>query len=106
MKVSCNGHLEGACSLSRYLMQICIILEHFSGTLADMVLLHWVGLQTCLRSSHEGKWRSAPIVGSFDVTIFYANLYPFGLLFGNTGRDGSYTMGRCTNLAAMLSMET
>ena len=36
MKVSGNDHLEGARSLSRHLMQICIISGHFLGTLADM----------------------------------------------------------------------
>ena len=100
MKVNDNGHLEGARSLSRYLMQICIIWGHFLGTLAQMGPLQWVGIQTWLRNSHEGKWQWPPRGGSCVVTLFAANLHHFGPLFGNTGRDGSYTLGRCKNLAA------
>ena len=40
MKVSSDGHLEGARSLSRFSMQICIIWHHF---LADMGPINWVG---------------------------------------------------------------
>ena len=100
MKVSGDGHLEGARSLSRYLMQICIILGHFLGTLAGMGPIHWVGEQTWLRSIHEGKWRWPPRGGSFVVALFDAYMHNFGLLFGNTDRDGYYTLGMCTNLAA------
>ena len=38
--------------------------------------------------------------GSFDETLVGRNLHHFAPLFGNTDRDGSYTLGRCTNLAA------
>ena len=45
MKVSCDGHLEGARSLSRFSMQIYIILGHFLGTLTELGHIHWVGIQ-------------------------------------------------------------
>ena len=38
--------------------------------------------------------------GSFNGTLLGGNLHYFAPLFGNTDRDGSYTLGRCTNLAA------
>ena len=42
-----------------------------------------------------------PILGYFfGNTFFLRNLPHFGPLFGNTGRDGSYIVGRCKNLAA------
>ena len=57
MEVSGDGHLEGARSLSRFSMKICIILRNFLRSLADMGPIHWVGVQTWLRSSREVKWR-------------------------------------------------
>ena len=100
MNVSGVGHLEGARSLSHYSMQICIILGHFLGTLSERGPIHCVGVQTWLRSCHGGKWRWLPIGGSFVVTLFNANMYHFRPIFGNTGRDGFHTLGRCKNLVA------
>ena len=37
--------------------------------------------------------------GTFVGTFFMGNLSYFALVFGNTDRDGSDTLGRCTNLA-------
>ena len=81
------------------LMQICITLRHFLGKLTDMGPIHWVGVQTWLWSRHEGKWRWPPRGGSFFVTLFDANLHHFAPFFGQTDRYGSYTLGRCRNLA-------
>ena len=39
-------------------------------------------------------------MGSFVCAVLEANLLLFALLFGNTYRDGFYTLGRCTNLVA------
>ena len=100
MNVSGVGHLEGARSLSHYSMQICIILGHFLGTLSERGPIHCVGVQTWLRSSHESRWRWPPKGGPFVATLFNANLPDFAPLFWNSGGDGSYTLGRCANLAA------
>ena len=48
MRVSGDGHLEGACSLSRYFMQICIISGYFLGTLAEMGHIHREGKRMVL----------------------------------------------------------
>ena len=61
-----------------------------------MVSIHWVGVQTWLHSSHEGKRWWHPRGGSIVVTLFEGNLPHFALLFGNTYSDGFYTLGRCT----------
>ena len=89
MKVGGVGHLEGARSMGHFWGEICLILRHFLGTLTEMGPIHWVYVQT---------W--PPRGGSFNGTLFGGNLHHFAPLFGNTDRDGSYTLGRCTNLAA------
>ena len=100
LKVSGDGHLEGARSLWHFSMQICLISCHFLETLAEMGPIHWVGVQTWLRSSHEGKWQWPSRGGSFDVTLFLRHLPYFTLVFGNSDRYWSYTLGMCTNMAA------
>ena len=48
-------HLEGAHSLSRFLGQISSFSGDFLETLTETGSIHWVGVQTWLQSSHEGK---------------------------------------------------
>ena len=48
MKVSGNGHLEGAHSFVALFKEISPILCHFLGTLTDMGPIHWEGVQTWL----------------------------------------------------------
>ena len=43
MKVSGDGHLEGARLLSPFSMQICVLLRQFLGTLAEMGHIPWEG---------------------------------------------------------------
>ena len=67
-----------------------------------MVPIHLVGVQTWLQSSHEGKGRWLPRGGSFIVMLLDANLHNFAPFFGNTDRDGLYTLGKCTyNIAPL-----
>ena len=93
MKVRGDDTLEGAHSLSRFLGQISSFSRYFLETLTETGSIHWVGVQTWLQSSHEGKRWWHPRGGSFVVTLFGAKLLLFAPLFGNTYRDGFYTLG-------------
>ena len=55
MKVRDDDTLEGAHSFVALFEGISPISRHFLGTLTEMGSIHWVGVQTWLRSSHEGK---------------------------------------------------
>ena len=55
MKVRNDDTLEGAHSFVALFGGISPILCHFLGTLTEMGSIHWVGVQTWLRTSHEGK---------------------------------------------------
>ena len=75
MKLSGNDHLDGARSLSCFFRGISIISGSFWRN--DRVgPLHCVGVQNWLLSI---------------FMLFNANQHYFGILFGNPGRDGSYT---------------
>ena len=69
------------------------------------VLLRLFGEQPCvrLRGGQCFSPQKIPRGGSFVVTLLEGNLLLFGGLFENTYRDGFYTLGRCTNLAAKQS---
>ena len=45
MNVRGDDHLEGAHTLCHFLGQICLVLRYFLGTLAEMVIIHWIGEQ-------------------------------------------------------------
>ena len=92
--------LEGAHSFAQFLRQISPFSRHFLETLTETGSIHWVGVQTWLRSSHEGKRWWHPRGGSFVCAVLDANLLLFAPLFRNTNRDRFYTLGRCSNLAA------
>ena len=72
MKVRGDDTLEGAHSLSRFLRQISSFSGDFLKTLTEMGSIHWVGVQTWLWSSHEGKRWWHPRGGSFVVTLLEA----------------------------------
>ena len=55
MKVRDVDHLEGAHLLCHFWREICLVSRFFLGTLTEVGSIHWVGVETCLRSSHEGK---------------------------------------------------
>ena len=55
MKVRGDDTLEGAHSLSRFLREISSFSGDFLKTLSETGSIHWEGVQTWLRSSHEGK---------------------------------------------------
>ena len=55
MKVRDDDNLEGAHSFVAPFEGISPILNHFLGKLTEMGSIHWVGVQTWLRSSHEGN---------------------------------------------------
>ena len=84
MNVRGDDHLKGSHSLCHFLGQICLVSRYFLGTLAERVSIHWIGVQSWLRSSHEYKRWWPPRGGSFFVPLFEANLLLFALLFGNT----------------------
>ena len=85
---------------AQFLGQISSFSRHFLETLTETGSIHWVGVQTWLRSSHEGKRWWHPRGGSFVCAVLDANLLLFAPLFRNTYRDRFYTLGRCSNLAA------
>ena len=55
MKVRGDDTLEGAHLFVALFDGISSILGGFLETLAEMGSIHWVGVQTWLRSSYEGK---------------------------------------------------
>ena len=57
MKVRGDDTLEGAHSLSHFLRQISSFSCHFLETFTETGSIHWVGVETWLQSSHEGKLR-------------------------------------------------
>ena len=54
IKVRGDGQLGGAHSLCLFWREISSFLCHFLETLTETGSIHWVGVQTWLRSSHEG----------------------------------------------------
>ena len=96
------------CLVSRY---VCIT---FGGKSASFCATFWTAYRVWYftlgrRTNLAGKqpWRLVlpgkrwwpHRGGSFVSVAFWRNLPHFGGLFGNTCRDGFYTLGWCTNLA-------
>ena len=73
---------------------ICLVSHFFSEALTETSSVHRVGVQTWLRSSHEGNKRWPSRGGLIRLRSFWWNLPRFALLY----RDGFYTLGRCTQL--------
>ena len=77
IKVRGDDHLEGAHSLCHFWREISSFLCHFLETLTETGSIHWVGVQTWLQSTHEGKRWWPPRGGSFIVSLFEGNLLLF-----------------------------
>ena len=89
MKVRGDDHLEGVHSLCHFLREISSFLCHFLETLTETGSIHWVGVQTWLRSTHEGKRWWPPRGGSFVVTLFEGNLLLFAPFLETLTETGS-----------------
>ena len=90
--------LEGVCSLSRYLLPICIISEHILGTLAEIGPIHWVGVQTfdcgaAMKVNGDGHLEGARSFLCYSTQIC---IIP-GYFLGKLAEIGPIN---CTNLAA------
>ena len=97
MKVRGDDILEGDHLFVALFDGISSFSKDFLKTLTEMGSIHWVGVQTWLRSSHEGKRWWYPRGGSFVCGSFWQNFLLFWGLFKKNYRDGFYTLGRSTN---------